>query len=178
MALQLCTRADIEDWWSADGVAERLDDDRSASESGSESLIVTSWIERASAIVAMKLGQRYNLADYAGASPPTDTPVLVMHFTAVIASYWIGTRRNLPVSEVLKEEYEKTMKTLDEILNGQASLPGVSDSFEGGLFLTNFHVDGRYRSAKFRKVTTTSVGSDPTGSVKSYPEVASGGYFL
>lgn len=180
MALQLCVKSDIEDWWSADGLLLRTDDDRSATENGSEASIVTSWIERSSAIVAAKLSQRYLQDAFAGVNPPVDTPVLVMHFTAVIASYWVAGRRNLPIPEQLKEEYDKVLKSLDEIAAGQSSLPGVADSFEGGFFLSNFHLDGRYRSAKFRVITATAVGSDPTGaSIKRFPEQFSGqGFFL
>lgn len=169
MALQLCARADVENWWSADGVTDRVDDNRNDAESGSETAIVTAWIERASAIVASKVSVRYNAAEYGGANPPTTTPPVIMHFTAVIAAYYVGCRRNLPIPASLKEEYERVLKLLDQMAAGTITIPEVSDSFAGGPFNSNFHVDGSYRSTQLRVVPATS--SDPPGpAVKHYPE--------
>ena len=178
MALQLCTSTDVADWWSVEGVDARLEDDLSGSVESDESLQLTRLIERASAIVAAKLSQRYLQASYAGTNPPTNTPPLVMHFAAVIAAYYLGCRRNLPHSEALLKEYERVLEMMNEIGSGLLSIPEVAESFDTTPFLTNFHLDGRYRSSKFRKVDATSVGGRPAPPIKSFPESTSGAGFF
>lgn len=180
MAIKLCTIQDVADWWSQEGVDARLDDNRNdlVSVSPGEADILLRIIERGSAVVAMKLSQRYTQDSYAGSgTPPASTPALVSHFAAVVSAYFLGIRRNLPISPHLKEEYERVLKMLDDIVSGVLSIPDLAESFEMTPFLTNYHVDGTYRSAKFRKVDSTSVGKSPTPPIKSHPENYHGGIF-
>lgn len=177
MALALCSITDVSDWLSQEGLDARLDDDRGQFADEAEQAIGTRLIEKASVKVAAYLSQRYKLEEYAGTgTPPTNTPPYVRGAVSIVAAYYISIRRNLPCSGALADAYRGVFEELQEIINGHLSLPEVVDSFEGRPFVANFHLDGTYRSAKFRKVDATSIGSQPTAPIKSHPE-QNMGYF-
>lgn len=170
MSTYLCTEQDVVDFWSQAGTDARLDDNRSGARDAGETSTLQRIIARVSAVLLAKLTNRYSLEDLTGASAPTTVPDVVRHFAAVYAAYFTGARRNLPQNGFIKAEYERCLEMVEQIISYRANLPGLADSYEVTPFVTNFMPDLSYRSAKIRRVETTSTGGDPPPDVKSHPE--------
>ncbi len=169
----LCTREDVSDWWSEDGLIAREDDDRTGGLdiAGTEAARTDRIIARASAIVGVYLAERYSVDQWAGTNPPTNTPASVRHYAAIIAAYYMGIRRNLPTSTELAAEYKLALEQLAGIKAGDFSLPEIPESFENYASVSNYTVDGNYRSSKIRVVRSTSTGSRPPAPIKDNAEI-------
>lgn len=173
MAVSLCTTQDVSDLWSDDGVLGRLDDDNDNANNAAELAILARVILNASAFVLSRVGMRYKTSDITGSNAPTDTPQIVRFYTSVIASHYLAIRRGNPTTDGFAELYSQVMRDLEQVQNGSMLLPGVVDSLNQLPFVSNFHIDGNYRSAKARKIYSISTGifSAPAGSaLKIHPE--------
>lgn len=166
MSIKLCAQSDVEDIWSEEGVEGRFDDGMHGALDATDEARILRFIERASADVSSYLKKRYSLADFAGTSPPTNTPAQVKYWTAVVAAYYSGTRRGLSVPKTLEDQYKWVFETLQKIIDGELDLADVNDSFEHLPCVSNFVIDGRYKNAKVRKIISTSTGARPVGPIK------------
>ena len=180
--ISLCTQADVEDIWSATGVAGRYDDDLSGGViAAGEILVLNRFIMRASSYVSGRLKDRYKIVDFQGSNPPVDTPISVNWYASIIAAFYSAIRRGIACPQGLADLYKMTLDDLEKIHGGSLSLAEVNESFDTLPFVTNLHVDGNYRSAKLRKIQQISTTSEPTPNSgrKSYPErFPTGGYFI
>lgn len=169
--VSLCTSTDVSDWWSPDGVLSRLDDDYDNANNATETEILGRVIESASIRVIAKIGQRYKTSDLTGSNAPTDTPQIVRYFTSVVAAYLLSIRRGMAPTQAFLDLYNEVMAQMEEVAKGQAILPGVYNSLQGLPFVNNYHVDGRYHSAKVRRVFVTSTAPLPSPArAKYHPE--------
>lgn len=164
--LILCTQDDASDWLSIAGLESRFEDDLNQTFDTSESDRADRLILRASSVVSSYLAVRYNRAEFAGANPPTSTPMFVRHCTAIVFTYFACARRQNPASGAIKEEYERVLEYLKQIQSGDLQLEGVADSYNSLPFMSNPTVVGAANVTKIRILPTISVGGRPPSESK------------
>ena len=120
MATMYCTLQDLQALWPASELVASVDDDGDGTLSPLEESYLQRAIERASTFLDVRLGQRYRLADLPGNRWCRDA-------AAVLAVYWLATRRGGPAPPALQEQYDACMRQLAQIVAGQARLPEVPD---------------------------------------------------
>lgn len=167
---RLCTLEDVEVILSAEGLIARADDTQDGTMSASEEKLVNDCISRGSREAAMRLTMRYgDVANFQGGNAPADTPASVRDMVAILAAFWVCKRRNNPVPQSLVDDRRQVFEDLQAIAANQMRLPDIDDGDELP-FVTNFHVDGRYRSAKLRRIDATSTRSLPPQDTRQHPE--------
>lgn len=171
MGTQLCTSQDVADWWSVDGVLSRLDDDYDNANNAAELAMMLRIIEAASTRVLFSLAQRYATTALTGSNPPTDTPAIVRYFAAIISAYNLSIHRGQSPTMAFEQLYKDVCQQLEEVKKGVSILPGVYNPLSGLPFTNSYQVDGRYYSAKLRRVFVTSTGPIPSrADGKYHPE--------
>ena len=120
MSTTYCTRQDLEALWPASALVASVDDDGDGTLSALEESYLLRTIERACTFLDARLAQRYRLADLPGNRWCRDA-------AAVLAVYWLATRRGGPAPAHLQEQYDACLRQLAQILAGQARLPDVPD---------------------------------------------------
>lgn len=170
MSIILCTQEDASDWLSETGLVSRYDDDLGQTAGAAEVSKGDRLLARASSVVAVHLSPRYNTIEFAGSSPPTNTPDFVRHCAAVIFTFFSCGRRNQPVSKMLQAEYERVLEYLTLIRDGKLQLPDVADSYEALPFMSNLTIAGAAHSTKVRVLPHISSGAppDPDGKRKQF----------
>lgn len=167
---RLCTIDDVEAILSAEGVVARGDDSQDGTVSASETKLLNDQISRGSREIAMRLNMLYKVTEFQGSNPPVDTPATVRDMAAVLSAYWMCLRRNNPPTIWLQTARQEVFDTLELVKHGNLRLPDITTALEHSPFVTNFHLDGRFRSAKARRVDATSTGALPPGQLQSHPE--------
>ena len=162
MPLILCIDQDAADWLSVEGVQSRADDDLGADDDAAETAQKDQLILRASGIVAAHLAPRYDVITFGGTNPPTNTPQFVRHLAAIIYTYFLCTRRNMPTSVAVAKEYERALEYLQQLRDGTLMLPEVLDSYEYLPFMTNLTHAGAYAGSKIRALPHISSGAPPS----------------
>lgn len=157
-----CTQSDVEAIWSEWAVEVRLDDDE---DGDADAGLIDDIIEMATTKMNKYLFRRY-LPSVVAAS------AWAKWACAYIASYHLAIRRgNIPPAPI-QAEYESYKQLLEEIESGKQSLPaddGLSpERFDNFPSVTNYHVDGRHRWAKVRRVDATSTGGPQTPPLKQH----------
>jgi phage gp36-like protein len=120
MTTTYCTRQDLEALWPQSALLASVDDDGDGVLSPLEESYVERAIQRASAFLDARLGQRYRLADLAGNRWCRDA-------CAVLAVHGLATRRGGPAPASLQELYDAYLRQLAQIVAGQARVPDVPD---------------------------------------------------
>lgn len=120
MTTTYCTREDLEAFWPASALIASVDDDGDGVLSPLEESYLQRAIERASTFLDARLALRYRLADLPGNRWCRDA-------CAVLAVYWLVSRRGNPPPPHLQEQYDACLRQLAQIVAGQARLPDVPD---------------------------------------------------
>lgn len=163
-------RTRLEAYWSQYGVDVRLDDGANGEVSAAEEARLDVIIAQASAFVGSWLSRRYAVEDIGGANPPTTTPESVAFMTSVVVCYYLGRRRDNPVSEALAEDYRMVLDWLKSIADGQGGLIDLVESTNGLPFMSNLTINGAYPRSTVRVVTATSVGGAPGNGIRRATE--------
>jgi hypothetical protein len=148
-----CTRADVESIASIEGLALRLDDDQSGTESGTEAANLTSYgIGWAAAQVNFYLLATY-AADQLALSP------MVNYWASCLATLFIAKRRFNPVPKSLAEEVGKPTPVgletgifglMAAVKRGEDSLADIYARVSQAPALSNVVFDNRYPLNKLR----------------------------
>jgi phage gp36-like protein len=170
-----CVKADVDDIWSEEGIESRFDDDADASLSEAELARVDRFIKRASIIVGSRLKSRFaDLASFEGSNAPTNTPESVRYMTAVVAAYLMASRRGLPVQQEVKDQYEEVLQWLTTIQTGGGLPIDLSEDLNRAPFVSNFTIDGSYRTRKVRVTEANSTGGESREGIKRAREQFAG----
>lgn len=155
MAQTYCTQSDIEAIISASGLLACIDDTESGQPSTAATLHVTNAIERAAVKINAAAGRQYSpLADLASND-------WCKWANAVLAAYYLQTRRGNPAWASLADQVKEIEELLDEIAWGRRGIPEQAPSFDHLPTVTNFSVEPGRAIAPIRVNQDESTGSDP-----------------
>jgi phage gp36-like protein len=135
-----CTLTDIESLWAPADLLASVDDDASGDLSTAEEALVTRAIERAAGAMNAYLEPRYTLADLA-------TSVWCRDMNALLAAYFLATRRGADAPLALYMQYRAAFADLVEIAAGRLAIPGARERLDVLPSVSNFRVD--LRNSKF-----------------------------
>lgn len=167
-----CTKEDVDDILSEDGTEARYDDDHDAELSADELARIDRVIIRASVMVGSKLKRRFKtMAGFEGGNPPASTPESVRYMTAVIAAYYTSMRRGNPVSEEIRSLYREALEWLDKIARGDELPIDLHEQMDNTSFVSNFNVDGSYRTSKVRVTRPNSTRAEPPAGIRRAREL-------
>lgn len=161
--MSYCTRQDIESVWNPADVLDAADDDGDSTLSTAEAAHIDRAIERGADLMNGFLLMRYAPAALA-------TSTWCRDCNAVLAACFLASRNGEAPPAGLQAEYERYLDHLAAIRDGRLSVPDATGEHDFRPTVSNFHIDLREPRAKVRRVSSTSTGQPPPGSVKSFPE--------
>ena len=129
-----CTANDVAAILSDDLSERAIDDGEDGSVSTAEEAYRTRAIEQGANDIALYIHQRYAVAS--NASNPW-----LRDCNAVLAAFNIARRRQMSVSEMLRQERKEYLDKLIAIRDGKLQLPGGTPRASGAPVVTNYRID-------------------------------------
>lgn len=152
-----CSQSDVESILSDHGVLSYSDDDE---DGAADAGIVSAAIERAAAIdISPLIEERYTPLS------ATSSNSYLKWANALFAAKHLTIRRNLPMATSLEVECGAVLQLLNQVFNGQRSIPEQHENADHGPFVTNYNVQRIRTQMPARVAQQESTGKVPHKSI-------------